>query len=67
MTQVAAVEATGDYDYQQMLKTVKRRRRVDKAKVHRALALLARDLDLFVGNFHSRVAALLPTPCRPRP
>ena len=58
MTQVAAVEATSDYDYQTMLQTVKRRRRVDKAKVHRALGLLARDLDLFVSNFNSRLKAL---------
>ena len=58
MTQVAAVEATSDYDYQKMLKTVQRRRRVDKAKVHRALALLARDLDLFVTNFNARLKSI---------
>ena len=58
MTQVAAVEASNDYDYQKMLQTVKRRRRVDKAKVHRALALLARDLDLFVANFNSRLRSV---------
>ena len=58
MTQVAAVEATSDYDYQTMLQTVKRRRRVDKAKVHRALGLLARDLDLFVANFNSRLRSI---------
>ena len=58
MTQVAAVEASHDYDYQKMLQTVKRRRRVDKAKVHRALALLARDLDLFVANFNSRLRSV---------
>ena len=58
MTQVAAVEATGDYDYHKMLKTVARRRRVDKAKVHRALGLLARDLDLFVANFNARLKSI---------
>ena len=47
MTQVAAVEGTGDHDCQKMLQTVKRRRRVDKTKAHRALGLLAGDLDLF--------------------
>ena len=58
MTQVATVEATGDYDYQKMLQTAKRRRRVDKAKVHRALGLLARDLDLFVANFNARLKSI---------
>ena len=59
MTRVAAVRvAVGNDDrktYAGMLQTVTRRRRVDRAKVHRALALLARDLDLFVGSFNSRV------------
>ena len=59
MTRVAAVKvAVGNDDrktYAEMLKTTQRRRRVDKAKVHQALALLARDLDLFVGSFNARL------------
>ena len=62
MTRVAAVGSTIDIDglgtYAEMFKTVTRRRRVDKAKVHRALALLARDLDLFVANFNSRLKTI---------
>jgi len=59
MTRVAAVKvAVGSDDrntYAEMLKMTQRRRRVDKAKVHRALALLARDLDIFVGSFNARL------------
>ena len=62
MTRVAAVRVDDDNDDRQtledMLKTVKRRRRVDKAKVHRALALLARDLDLFVSSFNTRLKTI---------
>jgi len=62
MTRVAAVKvAVGSDDrktYAEMLKTTQRRRRVDKAKVHQALALLARDLDLFVASFNSRLKAI---------
>ena len=60
MTRVAAVKvAVGNDDrktYAEMLKTTQRRRR--EAKVHRALALLARDLDLFVGSFNARLKAI---------
>ena len=62
MTREAAVRATIDNGglgtYADMLKTVTRRRRVDKAKVHRALALLARDLDVFVSSFNSRLKSI---------
>jgi len=62
MTRVAAVKAAVGSDdrktYAEMLKTTQRRRRVDKAKVHRALALLARDLGLFVGSFNARLKAV---------
>jgi len=62
MIREAAVRATIHNDglgtYADMLKTVTRRRRVDKAKVHRALALLARDLAILVISFNSRLKSI---------
>ena len=44
--------------FEDMDKTVKRRRRMNKAAVHRQLTLLRRDVDVFASDFGTRLAAL---------